>query len=226
MKTKHIFFSVFFCAITTVSFAQSAVEKAFVSMPNEFYLSMGNENRANLIEDYKNDSTSKRKNRFMGTSHILQLSPENNFMAIQNSQSGKVELKVLEKNDTAKFYALIFTVCGPICDSHVGFYGSGWNLLEKSLMPSPNIKDYLDLAKINADKENTDSIAKKFDITFIQSSFLNQSSDIECTLNSWKFLDEKNFERIKKYLKGDKILYKWNNGFYRKGDCYWEPSKN
>ncbi|MDR3705013.1 MAG: DUF3256 family protein [Paludibacteraceae bacterium] len=218
--TKSIF--IFFLAsiLSSTMSAESLIEKAFIKMPDEYYLSLSSEMRRNMVNDYKKDSAATQKNRFKGQSSILKIDSLHSFISIQNSKNGKVDMKLLRKNDSIIYIAVVFTACAPVCDSHVGFFAANWQLLNFPLMPSVSIKDFLDMDKIKSEGKDPDAIAQRFDVTFMQSAFVKNEDNIEVSLNSEKFADKDNFEKIKPYLKGNKLLYTWKNGTFEKTSCY------
>jgi len=205
------------------SLSAQSVEKAFVNMPDEYYLSLPTAQRKEMVKAYKKDTTAISKNRFRGQSSILLIDSINQFMSIQNTINSKVALKIL-KNGTPNasiYYALIFTACAPVCDSHIGFYNADWSFLKNSLLPKITILDFLDTDKIQADGKKVESVAEQFDIVFIQTHFVDNGSNIEATLNSEKFMDKDSFTRLRTYLKGDKILFTWENTTFKKTNCHW-----
>ena len=87
-------------------------------------------------------------------------------------------------------------------------------------MPSVSIKDFFDMDKIKSEGKDPDAIANDFDIIFLQSAFVKNENNIEVSLNSEKFADKDNFEKLKPYLKGNRLLYTWKNGTFEKTTCY------
>lgn len=217
---KYTLIAILISAFSTLTSAESLIEKAFVKMPDEYYLSLSTDARREMVYNYKQDATSTQKNKFKGQSSILKLDSLHNFISIQNSSEGTVQMKLLPKNDTIAYIAVIFTACGPVCDSHVGFFAPNWQLLNFPLMPSVSIADFLDMDKIKNDRKDPNEIAEKFDIIFIQSTFVDDQNNIEVRLNTEKFMDKDNFDKLKQYLKGNTLLYTWKNGTFEKTTCY------
>lgn len=201
--------------------AQSLIERAFVSMPDEFYLSLSKGMRKEMVIDYIRDSSSVKKNIFKGESSIQTIDTLNSFIRIKNSEQGTVELKLLHTNDSVIVIALNFTACAPVCDSHLGFFAANWQLLKEPLITTPIINDFLDLDIIKKEGLEANSIAEKFDLTLIEYRFIQNGNDVEATLNCEKLMEAENYNRLKKYLKGNKLKYSWSKGMYEKTACYW-----
>jgi len=218
--TKSIFIFFLISILSSTISAESLIEKAFIRMPDEYYLSLSSEMRRNMVNDYKKDSTVTQQNKFKGQSSILKIDSVHGFISIQNSKNGRIDMKLLKKNDSIIYIAVIFTACGPVCDSHVGFFAANWQLLNFPLMPSVSIKDFFDMDKIKSEGKDPDAIANDFDIIFLQSAFVKNENNIEVSLNSEKFADKDNFEKLKPYLKGNRLLYTWKNGTFEKTTCY------
>ncbi len=229
MRNRRIIGSILALSISFALTAQDIVD-AFISMPNEYYLSLPSAQREELVKAYneaqthKGDSIStERKNKFRGKSSITLIDTVHQKISVKNSNNGKVDLKVLssELSNDVKYYALIFTACAPICNSHIGFYNSNWKLLNFEIQSTTTIFDFLDIDKIKADNKDVKIIAEKFDIVFIEIQFVENENSIKTTLNSGNYLDKENYEKLKSYLKGDKILYTWKNDKYIIDKCYW-----
>lgn len=206
--------------IVPIASAQSLIEKAFVSMPDEYYLSLSKDTRKEMLAAYQKDTNYQAQNKFKGKSSIIAIDPENDYMAIKNSDQAFIELKLLHGKDSTINIAVNFTACGPLCDSHIGFFASNWQLLKAPLLPSPTILDFLDIDKIKKAGKDPNTIAEQFDIILIQSRFLNHTNNIESELNSDKLMDKEVAERLLPFLKGKKLLFTWKNGIYEKTACY------
>jgi hypothetical protein len=207
--------------ICSVTSAQSLIEKAFMNMPDEYYMSLSKDMRKEMLLNYLRDSISVQKNVFKGSSKIIKLDTTNSYIQIKNSDVATVEIKLLRKNDSIFYVAVNFTTCGSVCDSHIGFFGVNWQLLKSPLLPKITIADFLDLDKIKKDGKNADTVGSQFDLIFIQNSFINNENDIEVTLNTERYMDSDNWKRLKNYLKGTKLKYSWKNGIYEQTACYW-----
>ncbi len=193
--------------------ARSLVEKAFVKMPDEYYLSLTTEMRSNMLDEYKKDTAYLQQNRFRGKSQILKLDSINDFISIQNSEKGKVDIKVLRDNTDFPIYiAVIFTACAPICDSHIGFYDAIWQFLPNSLLPTISINDFLDVDKIKNEGKKSEDIADQIGMAFVQYSFVG--NNIEIMLQAEKSLEADNYKRLKPYFKKEKLTFVWKNGGY------------
>ncbi len=194
--------------------AQTLVERAFLSMPDEYYLSLSHKKRREMLDAFRTDTAAMVQNRFGGQSRILQLDEANNFLSVQNSKSGTVQLKVLTTNDSTAYVALVFTACAPVCDAHIGFYDSSWQLLRTSLLQAVSINDFLDEEKIKADGKNLQTVVEQFDIIFLQYDFIG--NDIQTKLNSKHFMEADNYKQLQPYLRSETVLFKWKNGKYAK----------
>lgn len=221
MKNKALIILLLSSFFANIVFSQN-IEQAFTSMPDEYYLSLPSAQRKEMVKAFKTDTIHTRKNKFRGESSILVLDSLNHFMSIKNSENATVHLKILSNPlTTTSYYALIFTACAPVCDSHIGFYNNNWQFLQQSLLPKITINDFLDTVKIVTEGKQIEKIAEQFDLVFIETNFLENKNNIVATLNSGSYLDKDSYERLKKYLKGDKVLFTWENTIFKKSICYW-----
>jgi uncharacterized protein YxeA len=201
------------CFSTSI-FASSPIEKAFVAMPDAYYLTLTQNMRSKLLEASKNDNNATLKNRFRGESSINCIDSINDFLSVQNSPNGKADFKILREQNIPTYLVVIFTACAPLCDSHIGFYNAEWDFLPNSLLPDISIKNFLDVDKIKSDGKTTDEITQAIGMTFYQYAFVDNGNDISISLQVDKSLESDNYARIKAYLKTEKLLFKWVNGVY------------
>lgn len=222
MKNKKLIISFIVFSLSLMLSAQQVVD-AFTSMKDEYYLSLPSAQRKEMVNAYYTDSVTARKNKFRGVSSITVIDTINQFISVQNSKNARVDLKVLQSQITNSvyYYALVFTACAPICDSYIGFYDTNWAFIKGTFMPKVKITNFFDTEKIIADGKTVSSIAEHFDIVFVELRFLDNGNNIEAVLNSGKYLDKENYTKLKKYLKGDKILYDWKNDTFVINKCYW-----
>ncbi len=183
-------------------------------MPDAYYLTLTQNMRSKLLEAYKTDNNATQKNRFKGQSSINCIDSINDFLSVQNSPNGKADFKILREQNIPAYLVVIFTVCAPLCDSHIGFYNAEWQLLPNSLLPNISITDFLDLDKIKSEEKTADEIAESIGMTFYQYTFVDNGNDISIRLQADKSLEAENYSRLKPYLKTEKLLFKWNNGIY------------
>lgn len=221
VRIRIVIFLFFSLSLFTLS-AESSIERYFLSMPDEYYLTLTKEMRKELIDAYKVDSSLSVKNKFRGESYILELDTTQNRLLIQNSLSGIVEVKMITNEENLSCLVLIFTACAPVCNSHIGFYNLGWQMMKSSLLPPISITDFLDKEKIEARGESLQDISKQFDVFFTKYTFERNSNNIEIVLNSSQFMEAENYERLKPYLKGNKLTFSLKNQKYEKASLLWE----
>ncbi len=221
-KINTVLLLVLCCFSFPLLFGQD-VAKAFITMPDPYYLSLPSHQRKEMVKAFYSDSVQARKNRFMGESVILQLDTINNFIRIKNSNNGRVDFKVVKSNlsEAVYYYVLIFTACAPVCDSDFGFYDANWNFKQNLALKKVQISDFLNEDAINADGQTVESVSSMFDIVFVELHFPEAGNTLEAVLNSQQFMDNDSFDRLRKYLNGDKLRYAWKNDVFVKEACYW-----
>lgn len=188
----------------------SMVEKAFISMPNEFYLLLTKEKRTLLLTEYKSDTAVAIKNLFGGYSQLNTVDSIANFISVRDTKQSQLDFKVVQKNDSTFFMVLIFTTCAPVCDSYVNFFDSKWNLLQKSLLPPVTIANFLNVEKIKADGLTEALVTERIGAAFIKMEFEKGTDTLLVSLQSEKFMDKENYTRLKKYLSTETLVFAWN----------------
>lgn len=188
-------------SLSAVLSAQS-VETAFTSMPDEYYLSLSQSMRADMLKAYHAGDTLGVHNLLGGSSRIDSLDASADWLRVRNSDNGYVELKVTKDVRGSKMFVLVFTACASACSSHVGAFNSDWSLCRNKVIDEVSVADFLDKEKILADGESLERIVSLIDIPLISYSYSDAShSRLYASLESLKALDADSRKRVEKYVR-------------------------
>ena len=196
----------------------SDVEKAFVSMPDNYYMTLTQDMRIIMLNRMRNGEDPVVMNKFRGESRIDTLDQKNGWIKIKNSESGYVEIKMLnDQNGKVSNIFLIATACGPNCSSHAGVFTLDWRLLPQSVVPSITVNDFLDMDKMRQDG-TTDRVKAIMGLHLLQLTFEGEDHNVmRAIFNSEKELDEESMKIVKPYIVTNSIDYTWNGrAFVRK----------
>lgn len=203
-------------SLEQISKTVSNVEKAFVTMPDDFYLNLTQEMRVLMVDRMRKGEEPKVKNKFGGESRIDSIDQQNSWIRIKNSENGVVEIKVLEREGRPAAIFLIFTACAPACSSHTGVFTLDWRLMPAPLFSTISLTDFLDFDKIKADGKNTDYVTSLVDLQLVEFSFADDHKTLKAKLNSEKELSQEDIEKVKPYIKTRQITFVWDgNSFIR-----------
>ena len=122
MKRRLMIFACMFCAMSLV--AQN-MKTVFVAMPDSVTPLLTKVNKEDCIDFLASDMKAVVKNRFGNVAEMKVLTDD--YVLIQTSEVGTLEMKLLPVNDSTKVVCMVKTVCASACDSSIRFYASDWS---------------------------------------------------------------------------------------------------
>ena len=132
---KHLRKQLFAACLALSSFALQAQDAGtlFGRIPDAMLPLLSPVNRADFIDFLDSKMKAGVKNKFGGESEMTELT--DSYIRIKLTGRSTWEMKALPVNDSTKVICVVSTVCGPVCDSAIGFYTTRWEKI-----PTP---DYL-----------------------------------------------------------------------------------
>jgi hypothetical protein len=113
----------------------------FGRMPDSMLLLLSPVNRADFIDFLDSGMKAEVKNKLRGVSEMTTLT--DSYIRIKLTERSTWEMKILPVNDSTKIVCVVSTACGPVCDSSVEFYTTGWEKLPASdYLSIPAMDDY------------------------------------------------------------------------------------
>lgn len=209
-----------FLVFSFASYANT-IDRAFVSMPDEYYMFQSRESRAGLLKAYINKDTVGVKNRFGGKSYMLALDIPNDFLRVRNTHISTLEMKLWHTQAGKEIVGVNITTCIPMCDSNVGFFGENWQYVKDAVLPRIGIIDFLDVERIHAEGKKLEDVLAAFDLVYFQYVFLQEGTDIVVKLIVDKSMDADNKSPLLSYLKGKELTLIWKNHVFEKGVISW-----
>ena len=201
------------------------IEQVFINFPDLYIPLLSKEKRAELLFNHNVAKTDTIVNNFKGTSKLLILDTENNFLKLELTEKSKFEMKIWTLNDTVRFVGFSHTVCAPVCDSRVAFFNMNFKRLDtdkNQMFPDIAIQDFLNKEKIAADGKNLENMVKKHDALFATITFQPNSDNILLKSHAKEFLSAEVYADIEPYLIGNFIELIFENGIFKKGVATWK----
>ncbi len=188
-------------------YAQSMVERAFVAMPDAYYMALNQAGRAMAVEQYHMGDTSGVVNNFGGRTRVTALNTETEWLEARNSDKGKTELKVEHAKDGGMIAVIVFTACAPQCSSHAAVVDSRWRMVRTRVLPEVNVMSFVDrdtMAAMGLDEEQT---VARIDIPMITYDYDRESGTLNVTLHSIEAMDEETRKQMEPLIKAKTLHY-------------------
>lgn len=210
---KKLIFAIMMMVVSAGLQAQS-IKQIFVYMPDSI---MGGVltrvNRADCFDFLDSKMAAKVTNRFNEVSEMVRYT--DSYLCMKMSENVTWQMKILPCKEGKSLLAVVTTVCGPACDSHVDFYTTQWEPVDgKSIITLPEKKDFLTVAEEPVDFSVRDAV-KQADMLLYTISLSPDKDELTMHFTTPDYMDRETAERLKPYIKGD-LHYRWeNNKFVR-----------
>ena len=203
----HHLILLFFLSLSTIVEAQQ-VGDLFKAMPPELLPGVSEGNKTMLLVD------SGKTTIPYPLGEIVKEAYGNDYLRLQTSKIGTLQLKLLPVSEDSVVVCLIKTVCGNVCDSHISFYTSEWKKLDKeAFLPTISAEIFLNSSQ---KKSKNDKYAVSLpDIYPISATFNETGTDLTLTFHYKERLSEEQIQQLEPLLKGDSLVLTWKNGSFR-----------
>lgn len=191
----HHLILLFFLSLSTIVEAQQ-VGDLFKAMPPELLPGVSEGNKTMLLVD------SGKTTVPYPLGEIVKEAYGNDYLRLQTSKIGTLQLKLLPVSEDSVVVCLIKTVCGNVCDSHISFYTSEWKKLGKEAF-LPTISAEIFLNSSQKKSENDKYAVSLPDIYPISATFNETGTDLTLTFHYKERLAEEQIQQLEPLLKGD-----------------------
>ena len=203
----HHLILLFFLSLSNIVEAQQ-VGDLFKAMPPELLPGVSEGNKTMLLVD------SGKTTVPYPLGEIVKEAYGNDYLRLQTSKIGTLQLKLLPVSEDSVVVCLIKTVCGNVCDSHISFYTSEWKKLDKEAF-LPTISAEIFLNSSQKKSENDKYAVSLPDIYPISATFNETGTDLTLTFHYKERLAEEQIQQLEPLLKGDSLVLTWKNGSFR-----------
>lgn len=138
-------------SLFTLQFAVAQdLTSVFLNIPENILFGVNAEGKDKLIAN----TSDSAKVIIQSTidAEIIRDTLTDDFIKIQTSSVGTLQIKLLPLVNNSKIICLVKTVCGEVCDSYTEFYATDWTPLKNTnLMPEPSMDWFI---KNDADRNS------------------------------------------------------------------------
>jgi hypothetical protein len=178
--------------------AQTARE-AFTSMPESMLPDLSLYSRMDLVDLYTAGQPAVVVNSFNDTITLENLTQD--YLLLKTGDKNTLQIITLPMINESKLYALIHTVCAPVCDSRMEFYSVSWNPLNASAFIQP-------AKPVEFMEENRNLPA--LDISLMQLDYDSQTLTLTQTFNTPQYISMEDENRIRPFIKAKTKACQWN----------------
>jgi Protein of unknown function (DUF3256). len=204
---KKIYLLLLVCFLSSPLARSQNMENLFLSMPSEIIPTINQSKRLDLLDLYKAGKKSEIRD-LLGGVNVLTVF-QDDFMRIETG-THSLELISLPMVNDSRLLLVIKTVCGPVCDSELSFYSVQWKKLDAELFLNPADKDWFVLEGADLNDPMVKNALLSLDISLMKFSYDPEMKQLIQEYQTPEYLDLEQQEKVKKYLKQEPKIYRWN----------------
>ncbi|MBF0576069.1 DUF3256 family protein [Dysgonomonas sp. GY617] len=209
---KKIVYTFSLLLIGLVAQAQN-IAPLVIAMPDDMLIGVTLEQRKQLIAPEKDTAQAVVVNAVGDT--IKRLGFTDDYIALQTSKVGTLEVKLLSLVNNSQIIGVITTVCGPACDSRIDFYTTDWNPLgQPDLFPQIN-KDVFLKGDIDRTSDDFLNAYASLDMTPVKLNFSSSDKNIVATYDIKNYLSKDDYKKLEPFLKEAPQVYTWDKFAYK-----------
>ena len=212
MKMKRSLLVVVGCFFAISLMAQD-MKSVFIAMPDSITPLLTKVNKEDCVDFLDSNMKAEVTNRFGNTAEMKVLTDD--YVLMQTSSVGTLELKLLPLNDSTKVVCMVKTICTPVCDSNVRFYASDWTkeMDKEEFMQIPAVDSFYLLN--DTVMEELVLIKKKADMNAMKCSLSKDDASLTFIYTTPEYLNKEDQEKLLPHLRQEPVVLKWENGKFR-----------
>jgi hypothetical protein len=200
--TLFLLFSV--CAL---SIKAQDMKTLFTHMPDAYIPQLETAWRKDLIDLYLAGKEACLQNTMMGYSKLLMLTED--YLLLQVTERSSIEIKRLPLINDTYILCLLTTLEGPVPDSRITFYTTGWQALEPTGLLAPVGPEWF--IKEGVDRE----LISRLDMDMIKYRLSPNEPSLTATYTTPLYLHTTERDEILPFLKDTVKVYAWDKSSFR-----------
>ena len=197
---------------TLTGWAQD-MTSVFLAMPDTMTPLLTKVNKEDFIDFLASDMKAEVRNRFDNPAEMKVLTED--YVLLQTSAVGTLEMKLLPVNDSTKVVCMVKTVCASACDSEIRFYTSDWKqeLDKKEYLQWPDAGAFF-LPKDSLSEEDV-LIRKKADMYLVKASLSKDDPTLTFIYTMPDCLNKEDKDKMLPQLNQNPVALEWKEGKFR-----------
>lgn len=191
----------------SINLSAQDVTAIFANVPDDVVYNLSPEDKIVLTSN-PTDTAVQIENSLEGITKRLAISAD--YIALQTSEAGTVQIKLLPLINDSKIICVINTVCGKACDSQIRFYNTNWVALDKTALFAKKALSWFlkpDNDTTNENYKNALTIVNKLPVKLT----LNATDlTVKAEYDAQNHLTKEDYDALKPYLTEQPKTFTWN----------------
>ncbi len=212
---RKLIFTIAFAITTILSVSAQDISSVLLPMPESIVFGLEAAQKNLLIGDTKDTTQIVVDRGTYGDLKRLAISPD--YIALQTSEAGTIQIKLLPLINDSKIVCLVKTVCGSngVCDSQMQFYTTTWiPIPQADLFPAKN-KDWFIKPDTNRQSEDFINAYAALDMTPMKFTLSPDTTSLTVEYDIKDYLSEEDYKKIQPYLTGEPKVFTWDKSSYK-----------
>lgn len=195
------------CLTISLSSKGQDIKTVFTAMPSKIVYGITPKMKEFLLDE-PSDTT-----RFVSTAihpNIKRIAIDSDYIALQTSEAGSTQIKLLPLINGSKIVCLVQSVSGTISDSRISFYTETWEAIPRAnLFPEKNIEWFI---KEDADKTSEEYTQAINSLTMLPMQFILSADEnkVDIKFDAKSFLPKEFYKILEPYLTQEAKTLIWD----------------
>lgn len=192
------------------------MRKLFIDMPDQLMPLQTKIDREDFVDFLESNMRAQVKNKFDYPAELKVLTPD--YLLMQTTAISTLQMKLLQRTEGSPVVCMVKTVNGPVADSSIRFFTTGWEeLLAADYIQLPAVDDFLLPVVNEEDKEKRRLAKQKIDMSFFRIELQPTDSRMNIYCTSIHNLNKEDSTALQPFFKAEPIVYQWSGSQFVAG---------
>lgn len=189
------------------------IDAIFAAMPDQYVPQLETAWRKDLIDLYKSGKEAKLKNMMNGFSTLKKLTDD--YLMLEVSERSTVEMKLLPLVNNTNVICMITTVYGPVPDSQIEFFTTGWESLAAADLITPVSSDWFIKEGVDRNSVSFVEATTRLEMDLIKYSLSPDNQNLTAEYMTPQYLGKQDRKKVDNYLKNEPKVYIWEKSHFK-----------
>ena len=209
MEMKKLYTFIYAVLLWVAPLFGQTAKDCFKAMPDSLTPLLTAVNKADFIDFLESKMRAEVTNRLGQKSEMTELTPD--YIRMQMTSRSFWQMKVLDVNDSTRVVCTVSTVNGPVPDSDIRFYTTGWQELPvSSFLRLPVLEDFLSVPD-SVDDNGVRQAFSQVDMTLVMADLSAKDDTLTFTFTTPRYIDKEANAVLKPFIR-PVLKYVWREG--------------
>lgn len=146
---------------------------------------------------------------------IKRLAIADDYIMLQTSPAGTVQIKLLPLINESKIICVIHTVCAKACDSHISFYTTKWTPIAQSDLFPAKRTDWFIKSDVDRGSQEFRNALSALDMNPMKLTISNKDNSISVEYDIKGYLSEDDYKIVQPFLTEQPKVFTWDKISYK-----------